>query len=369
MSTEINYLGMSDEDILAMDLEDLKGSSSHTANSDESVSTSEEDNTVKESTEAPEDTTSEDEGEAEQTTDTNPVDEQEVAEESPHKDVSTKDVKDVSKPETTIDYKAAYERLLAPFKANGKTVQVDSVEDAISLMQMGANYNKRMQELKPNLRIVKMLGDNGLLDEAKLNMLIEVAQGKPEAIKKLVADSQLDAYSLDAETDSKYTPNDYRVNDSQIELDEVIKELQESSVFTRTADVVGNKWDASSRQEIATNPSILRDINTHMETGVFDIVMAEIDKQRMLGRTPKGMNDLQLYAKTLQYLGELERAKNASQSGQQTNSKDEVRNSKRNAVAATKSTVSTKSSGTPDFLSMSDEEFEQYSKTGLYKTV
>jgi hypothetical protein len=368
MDKEVNFLEMSDEDVLAMDLESAQKLSSEITNSNDEVNTSKEENTVEDTTETSDSNTSESEDKAEQTTDTKPVDEQEVPEESQQKDVSTKDVKDVSEPET-IDYKAAYERILAPFKANGKTIKVDSIEDAVSLMQMGANYNKRMQELKPNLRIVKMLGDNGLLDEEKLNMLIEVAKGKPEAIKKLVADSKLDAYSLDAETDSKYVPNDYRVNDRQIELDEVIKELQESPAFTRTADVVGNKWDATSRQEIASNPAILRDINMHMESGVFDIVMAEIDKQRMLGRTPRGLNDLQLYAKTLQYLGELEKAKNASQSNQLNNSKDEVRNNKRNAVAATKSAVSTKSQPVPDFLAMSDEEFEKYSRSGLFKTV
>jgi hypothetical protein len=369
MSDEVNYLGMSDEDILAMDLEDLKESSSDTTNSDEADSTPKEDNTVEGSTEASEASTSETEGEAEQTTDTNPVDGQEVSGESQQKDVSTKDVKDVSEPET-VDYKAAYERLLAPFKANGKTVQVDSVEDAVSLMQMGANYNKRMQELKPNLRIVKMLGDNGLLDEAKLNMLIEVAQGKPEAIKKLVADNQLDAYSLDAETDSKYMPNDYRVNDSQLELDEVITELRESPAFTRTADIVGNRWDAASKATIAANPRLLRDINAHMESGAYDAIAAEIEKQRMLGRTPAGVSDLQLYELTAKYM--LEMYNKAQQTQNKTpmdNVKEQQRNAKKQALAPTKSMSSTKSQAVPDFLSMSDEEFEKYAKADLFKTV
>jgi hypothetical protein len=369
MSNEVNYLEMSDEDILAMDLEDLQKASSEETNSDEEGSTSVEENAVEESTEASESNTSESESAAEQATDTNSVDEQGVTEESLQKDVSTKDVKNVSEPET-VDYKAAYERILAPFKANGKTVKVDSIEDAVSLMQMGANYNKRMQELKPNLRIVKMLGDNGLLDEDKLNMLIEVAQGRPEAIKKLVADSKLDAYSLDAETDSKYTPNDYRVNDSQIELDEVIKELQESPAFTRTADVVGNKWDAASRSAIASNPGLLRDINAHVESGAYDAITAEIEKQRMLGRTPTGMSDLQLYELTAKYM--LEMYNKARQTQNMTpvdNVKEQQRNAKKQALAPTKSMSSSKSQAVPDFLSMSDEEFEKYAKTGLFKTV
>jgi hypothetical protein len=369
MSNEINYLEMSDEDILKMDLEALEKASNEAADSDEEVNASEDENPVEESTEAAEDNTSESDNVAEQTTDTTPVDEQEVTEESQQKDVSTKDVKNVSEPET-IDYKAAYERILAPFKANGKTVKVDSIEDAVSLMQMGANYNKRMQELKPNLRIVKMLGDNGLLDEEKLNMLIEVAKGKPEAIKKLVADSKLDAYSLDAEVDSKYTPNDYRVNDSQLELDEIIKELRESPAFTRTADIVGNKWDAASKAVIASNPKLLRDIHAHVESGAYDAITAEIEKQRMLGRTPTGMSDLQLYELTAKYM--LEMYNKAQQTQNKTSAEDvreQQRNAKKQALAPTKSMSSTKSQAVPNFLSMSDEEFEKYARTGLFKTV
>ena len=38
-------------------------------------------------------------------------------------------------------------KLFAPFKANGKDIKVDSVEEAIALMQMGANYSKKMAGL------------------------------------------------------------------------------------------------------------------------------------------------------------------------------------------------------------------------------
>ena len=35
--------------------------------------------------------------------------------------------------------------LFSPFKANGREMQVSSVEDIRTLMQMGANYNKKME--------------------------------------------------------------------------------------------------------------------------------------------------------------------------------------------------------------------------------
>ena len=42
---------------------------------------------------------------------------------------------------TEPDYKAASEQVFKPFKSNGKQITVANPEDAISLMQMGANYN------------------------------------------------------------------------------------------------------------------------------------------------------------------------------------------------------------------------------------
>ena len=52
---------------------------------------------------------------------------------------------ETASPETPVDYKALYEQVTAPFKANGKTISIQSVEEATQLMQMGANYTKKMQ--------------------------------------------------------------------------------------------------------------------------------------------------------------------------------------------------------------------------------
>ena len=67
------------------------------------------------------------------------------------------------------DYKAELGRVLSPIKANGREIQVSSVDDAIQLMQMGANYHKKMAALKPNLAVLKMLEQHGLLDQEKLS--------------------------------------------------------------------------------------------------------------------------------------------------------------------------------------------------------
>jgi hypothetical protein len=193
-----------------------------------------------------------------------------------------------------IDYKAEYERLTTSFKANGKDIAVTSVDEAISLMQMGANYNKKMAALKPNLKLLKLLENNKLLDEAKLSYLIDLDKKDPAAITKLIKDSGIDPLDVDVDKDSEYKPKTYTVDDRELELDEVLGELQDTATYSQTLDIVGNKWDGPSKQVVADNPQVLRIVNDHVARGIYPIISKEIERERMLGRL-KGMSDLQAY--------------------------------------------------------------------------
>lgn len=193
-----------------------------------------------------------------------------------------------------IDYEAEYKKLLAPFKANGKDVTVASVEDAVALMQMGANYNKKMAALKPNLKLMKMLENNNLLNEEKLNFLIDLDKKVPGAINKLVKDSGIDPMDIDADKASAYRQTAYAVDDKEIELDTVLEEIQGSPAYNRTLEVVGNKWDVASKQVIAKEPQLLRVINDHIASGVYDLISTEIERERMFGRL-KSVTDLEAY--------------------------------------------------------------------------
>lgn len=282
------------------------------------------------------------------------------------------------KPEegSTIDFKSEYERLLAPFKANGRDIQVNSVDEAITLMQMGANYNKKMAALKPNLKLMKLLEKSGLLNEEKISFLIDVSRKDPAAINKLVSDSGIDPMDLSADKASAYKQTAYTVDDREIELDTVLEDLQGSPSYNRTLEIVGTKWDAASKQVIAGNPAIMRVINDHVTSGIYDRIQQEIDNERMFGRLI-GLSDIEAYRQ----VGDALHAKGAfnslvqgsSQKQQQTppqqkvvvqpkpkQEDDDKRKDKKRAASSTKSVVS--GSNLPaDFnpLSMSDEEFSK----------
>ena len=196
--------------------------------------------------------------------------------------------------EQPVDYEAAYKQLTAPFKANGREIQVQSVEDAVALMQMGANYNKKMAALKPNLKLMKLLENNGLLNEEKLSFLIDLEKKNPEAIGKLIKDSGVDPLDLDASKAGDYKPPRHTVDDRELELDAVLDEIQETPSYTRTLDVVSNQWDGASKNVIANSPQVLKVINNHVQSGVFDVIIKEVEREKMFGRL-SGLSDIEAY--------------------------------------------------------------------------
>ena len=288
--------------------------------------------------------------------------------------------KDASKETSAeeLDYKAAYERLTAPFRANGKEMKVDNVDDAITLMQMGANYNKKMAALKPNLKLIKMLENHELLSEEKLSYLIDLSKKNPAAIQKLLKDSGIDPLEMnEAEEKSEYKPGTYTVADKEIELEEVLDRLQDTPTYHKTLDVVSNKWDGPSKQAIAEAPQILEVINDHIARGVYDVIIPEVERERALGRL-NGLSNLQAY----QQVGAAIHERNGFDHLKQTASEpsppprrevkptgksaDSARNDKRRAASPTRSGApSAKPAGDFNPLAMSDEEFEKQANARL----
>jgi len=260
--------------------------------------------------------------EKEEVSDSDELDFSDPEEESDEEDESTEDeeetdedesleapVEDSESPEETDEPEAEEESkeaenapeesdltkdVLAPLKANGKVVKINTVEELRNLAQMGLNYTKKMQGLAPNLKLMKMLDNNGLLDEAKLARLIDLDKKRPEAIANLVKESGIDPLDLDTESAEGYKPNTYTVTNKEMELDTVLQDLEGSEGFQTTIDVVANKWDEASKQKVLDNPNIMRDINAHVEAGIYQMVAEEVFRQKALGYLT-GMTDLDAY--------------------------------------------------------------------------
>lgn len=195
-----------------------------------------------------------------------------------------------------VNYEEIHKKIFKPLKANGKEIEIKDVDDVISLMQMGANYNKKMAALKPNLKVLKLLESNGLLDEDKLNFLIDLEKKSPEAITKLIKDSGIDVMDIDTEKAKDYRPKSYTVDDRQLDLDSVLDSIENTPTYTRTLNVLGKEWDAKSREAVVQDPNLITVINDQIALGVYDIVIKEVERERMFGRL-NGLTDLQAYIK------------------------------------------------------------------------
>jgi len=205
-----------------------------------------------------------------------------------------KEDKEVKSDKAGIDYKAEYEKITAPFKANGYDMAVKNTDDAIRLMQMGANYHKKMAGLKPSMRILKLLEKNGLMEENDLNFLIDLHNKNPEAITKLVKDSGMDPLDVNVKDDSKYTPTQHTVNESELDLDAVLEDIHSTPTYQDTLNVITNVWDQDSRNIIANSPQIIKTINEHVADGTYDKVMKAVEYERSMGNLT-GISDIRAY--------------------------------------------------------------------------
>jgi len=270
-------------------------------------------------------------------------------------------------PSESIDFEAEYKKLITPFKANGKEIKVNSVDEGITLMQMGANYVKKMSALKPSLQIVKMLEKQNLLDADKLSFLIDLNNKNPEAVKKFLQDSGIDPLDIDTEEKTDYTPNNYTVSDKEAELDDILMDIQGTESFDQTIEVISKQWDDESRQVLLDQPSLIKTINEHMANGVFESIANVVDRERMLGRLV-GVSDITAYKQVgdVLYAGaEPDKAAAPANEGK-TQKQNVKRDAKRRAAASTN--TGSNATKQEDFnpLALSDEEFEKLAASNQF---
>ena len=297
--------------------------------------------------------------------------EQEEQEEGLEQDTEAGEEESASSEE--IDYKAEYTRIMSPFRANKTEMAVQDVDEVRTLMQMGANYSKKMGGLKPNLQAVKMLKNNDLLDESKISFMIDVHKGDPTAISKLLKDLDIDPMSLDGgDLDDKiYTPTDkYNVSSNEMDLDAVLDDIKDSAAYKETIEVVGNLWDDASRQVINDSPQVLSIINSHMESGIYTKIAERVQRDRMFGKLGN-MSDIHAYKQVgdaMQAAGELDLDQDNSGNATASNkpvvkeaNRNPVNNTQRKKAAGGNRSNNTSTDTSRDFdpLKISDEELDK----------
>lgn len=280
---------------------------------------------------------------------------------------ATEDTNEAKKEKDTsqakIDYEAAYKRIMAPFKASKRMMQVDNIDDAIALMQKGADYHNKMKTLSPNLKIVSTLEKEGLLDQNKLNNLIDLSKKDPKAIAQLIKDSGIDPLDIDTDEEVTYKPNNYSVSDKEFKINQAIDDIRDTPSFDKTINILAKEWDNESKNLISDNPEIISIINDHVFNGVFDKVQSVVDTERALGRLQ--VPDVVAYRQVAEHLQSQGTLSNQQESVRpppasvpKTKAQDPaVVQQKRKAAAGTRKTAGKTDSASANYLNMTDDEF------------
>lgn len=181
-----------------------------------------------------------------------------------------------------VDYEAAYKKIMAPFKANGREIKLDNPDEVIQLMQRGANYTKKMQALQPSLKILRMLQNNELHDENKINHVIDIMKGDKEAIRHFLKEKGIDPLDFDSESGKQYKPGNHKISDNAMNFVSTLDEIKESE-HGNAVIADANTWDDASKNAIFENPQVLSLLADHRQKGYYDRIVGEIEKQRSLG--------------------------------------------------------------------------------------
>ena len=261
-----------------------------------------------------------------------------------------------------VDYKSIYEQVFKPFKANGKEITPKSVEDIISLMQMGANYTKKMQLMAPMKKVVQSL-DNAKIDEQELNFLIDVSKGDKEAIKQLLIKHKIDPLEIDLDGDNTYSPRNNIASDEDVEFNDTLMDIHDS--LPRIQEILNNTWDDNSKKAILKDPRLMRALHEEVQMGRFDEVQKRLEAEKTFGRY-KGVSDVDAYIDLVSKM-EQERMKTKIQPETpiRTESTKKIPDKSKAAPTKGKTSKSSSSLTAKDLLSMSDDEFNKLSERDL----
>ena len=193
-----------------------------------------------------------------------------------------------------VNYQTEYEKLMAPFTANGKSIQVKSADEAVQLMRMGANYTRKMQSIAPHRKVLMMLEANNLLDEGKLSRLIDLERKNPDAIKALVKEAGIDPMDIDP-GDIAYVPGNHSVPEEAVAMQTVLDEVNTTPEGQAIVQTIHQTWDQASKAALWKDPSIITLMQQQHASGVYARVAAEVDRQRMLGVIPEHVPFLHAY--------------------------------------------------------------------------
>lgn len=186
-----------------------------------------------------------------------------------------------------------YQALTAPIKAAGKELSFTDPEEIRTLIQKGIGYTKKMGQLNKFQRHMETLDKENLLNDNTLNLIIDLARGKPEALKQYIESNKVDVYNIIGLDASNYQPEKHIPSEDEYESDQLVQEVKSTEGYELIQGIAEKDWDEESRQKLFADPELARNIIAAAKAGIHEMVLVEAEKVKLLASQP--ISDLQAY--------------------------------------------------------------------------
>lgn len=294
-----------------LDTDDEDGDSDVETDDDESDE-DEEDDSEQPDEDSDHDTSDEDEEDDESTEDTEESDEEDPDGDAEEDNDDTAEDEDKSEPETQ---KAQNLK----FKANGQ--DYDFTEQEIKdqfprIFGQAMDYTKKMQAIKPYRKTIDAIEQADLKHE-DINLMIDVLKGDKDAVAEVLKRTGIDALDLDSD-ESKYVAKDYGRDESALELQDVLDDINKDEAYSTTSNIIGKQWDDKSWNEMSSNPSLIKQLHVDVQSGMYDTIAPIMNKMKVFDGGTK--SDLDYYKDAAKaYFTEKNAEENAAAQKEETN--------------------------------------------------
>lgn len=288
--------------------------------SDEDVDTdedSDEEDTDEDDSEQPEgdsdhDTSDEDEVEEDSEEET-----EETDEDDPDGDTEEDDA-DTTEEETKTEAETQKAQKLT-FKANGQEynfTEQEIKEQFPRIFGQAMDYTKKMQAIKPYRKTIDAIEQANLKHE-DINLMIDVLKGDKDAVAEVLKRTGVDALELDTD-ESKYVAKDYGRDETALELDDVINDINKDAEYAVTSNILGKQWDDASWKEMSSNPRMIKQLHMDVQSGMYDKVAPIMNKMKVFEGGTR--TDLEYYKEAAKvYFSELQAEEQAQAQEAETN--------------------------------------------------
>lgn len=264
------------------------------------------------------------------------------------------------------DYEGFYKRVMAPFKANGKQYNLKNADEVISLMQKGVDYTRKTQDISRYKKALTMLERANLLDENQISFFIDLTSGNKEAIRKLLKDKDIDAFSLPSEDEPiNYVQGNHKISSEELYFEDIVKDISIQDNGKDFLKDFGNIYDIETRKQLYKNPNLLKALFVNKQSGVYDTIVEEMDRQKVLGQIPDNVPFIAAY----KVIGDMLYGNGNNQTSRNglyqqpltrrpANTSNRLNNTQRaKAAGITRTSSANTSNPNINYLKMSDDDF------------